>query len=98
MATGVTYDISDDPYKEIIRLYKKRGDNMEWEMKDGNMIKIKNMESSHVKNCINMMNRKPSNQTRKAWIEIFEDVIVKRRTQKINKIKENIKNKIKYYE
>lgn len=92
--TGSTYgDFGYDSYDSILNEYKKYGDNLEWEMKDGTMIKIKNMETSHVKNCINMMNRKQINQSRKAWIKIFEDVIIKRRTNKINKIKNNIECK-----
>ena len=39
------------------------------------MIKIKDMETSHVKNCITMMSKKHMNGTRRAWVEIFEDVI-----------------------
>ena len=92
--TGATYGDYNDSYSEILYEYKRYGDNLEWEMKDGTMIKIKNMETSHVKNCINMMSKKHMNGTRRAWVEIFEDVIVKRRSQKINKLKENIKNKI----
>ena len=93
--TGATYgDSYNDSYRGILYEYNQCGDNLKWEMKDGTMIKIKNMETSHIKNCINMMSKKNPNGTKKAWIEIFENVIVKRRTQKINKIKENIKNKI----
>jgi hypothetical protein len=94
--TGTTFDDFDYIiWSNIIFDYKKLGDNMEWEMKNKKSIKIKNMETSHVKNCINMMSGKEQNGTRKAWIVIFEDVLQKRRTNKINKIKTNIKNKIK---
>lgn len=75
--------------------YKIYGDNLTWSMKDGTLIKIKDMETRHIKNCINMLNKKQSpNKGIQSWIYIFEDVILKRRQYKINKIKENIKNKI----
>lgn len=90
--TGITHSTNDIIYQQIIRKYKIYGDKMKWEMKDGTMIKIKNMETSHIKNCINMMNRKSINDTRRAWIEIFEDVIIKRRSNKIDRIKKRIKD------
>lgn len=93
-------DIIDDIsygqyYDHILYDYKEYGNDLKWEMKDGTLIKIKNMTTSHIINCINMMNRKEINQTRKAWIKIFEDVIITRRIDKIIKIKNNIQYKSK---
>jgi hypothetical protein len=70
--------------------YKEEGDNMIWTMKDGTEIMIKDMKDSHIKNTINMLNRKPMNGTRLAWIEIFKEQQSKRRNGKINKIVNNI--------
>lgn len=77
-------------YDDVISEYKEFGMDMVWGMKDGKEIKIKNMETSHVKNCINMLNRKRENETRIAWIDIFTDVLMKRRENKLNKILNNI--------
>jgi hypothetical protein len=90
--TGVTYD---DAYKDIIKDYDKLGFDAQWRMKDGNYIKIKNMEHSHIRDCINMLKGKVLNDTRKAWIEIFIDVQLKRRRLKLEKIKSKLNEKNK---
>jgi len=78
---------------EIITQYKVLGMDMEWTMKDGTPILLKNMKDSHIKNCINMLKRNESSQIRLDWIYVLEDVFMKRRCLKINKIQKNIKNK-----
>jgi hypothetical protein len=77
-------------YEELLKEYKFYGSEMEWTMKDGNTIKIKNMKDSHVKNSINMMKRKKSNNVVNAWIDIFEKELLNRRMMKIDKLKNNI--------
>ena len=79
-----------ESYDELIDEYKEKGDNLLWSMKDGNLIKINNMTTKYITNCINMMKNKEQNDRIKAWIFIFEDVIIKRRINIINKIKNKI--------
>lgn len=83
----------DSIYIYHIQRYKKYNYDMNWEMKNGIFIKIKDMKDSHIKNCINMLNRKKENATRIAWIDIFEDVKLKRRNLKINNIINEIHRK-----
>ena len=79
MKTVERYDI-------LLTGYKDAGFDMEWTMKDGTNIKIRDMEDSHVRNCIRMMKSKPTNQVREVWIKIFTDVEMKRRKLKLEKI------------
>jgi len=79
-------ELNDASYKYHLEVYKVHSDEMFWTMKDGTDIMIKDMVDSHVKNTINMLKRKPNNGTRLSWIEILEDVQLKRRFKKIDKI------------
>jgi len=79
-------------YLNMLREYKYSGNNVIWVHSDNTEIKIEDMDDSHIRNTINMLKRKPSkNSIRIAWIHIFEDVLYKRRFNKINKITNNIK-------
>lgn len=80
-------------YEWLLGEYKIKGDELDWVMKNGDGIQIKNMKDSHVKNCINMLRKKESNDTRRAWIIILDDVWMDRRAGKIHKIKNNILQK-----
>ena len=93
MTSGTTYEELDSLYNRKIYMYKKLKFDMIWTMKDGTEIMIKDMEDSHVKNTINMLKGKLQTDTRSAWIYIFEDVMIKRRFIKINKITNNINGK-----
>jgi hypothetical protein len=79
-------ELNDASYKYHLEVYKIYSDEMFWTMRDGTDIMIKDMVDSHVKNTINMLKRKPNNGTRLSWIEILEDVQLKRRFKKIDKI------------
>ena len=85
--------LNDASYYYQMEIYNEMGDESEWVMKNGEGILIKDMKDNHIKNCISMLNRKPLNGTRKAWIEIFESVILTKRTLKINKITNKINEK-----
>jgi hypothetical protein len=52
-------------------------------------IPIKNMDSSHIKNCIRMIKNNKIHR-RDAWIHIFENELMNRRVYKLNKILSNI--------
>ena len=80
-------------YEDILEEYNEMGLEMTWVMKDGNEIMLKDMEDSHIKNCLNMLKRNEPNEIRRGWIDIFEDVQIKRRCEKIEKIANEIKNK-----
>ena len=89
---GVKYN---SMYDIVMEDYKNLGDEMVWEMKDKTEIMIKDMKDGHIKNCIRMMQSKPMNETREAWIEIFNESLSNRRTSKLLKIKEIIDEKLK---
>jgi len=95
MITGKKISFTDDElevefYKEFIDKYYKLKMELKWEMRDGNKIKLKDMKDLHIKNCINMLTKLPTNYQRKGWVFIFNDVLLRRRTLKINKIKNRI--------
>lgn len=85
-------NLDQSAYEYHIELYNEYKENMEWTMKNGNDIKIKDMKDSHILNCIRMMQRKQLNGTRRAWIEIFQTEQLNRRKYKIDNIKNNIEN------
>lgn len=80
----------DYEYKGIIYDYQCDGMDLIWETKYGKNIPVKNLNESYMKMIINMIECGDLRNS-KAWIEIFKDVIVKKRFEKINKIKNNIK-------
>ena len=81
---------TEDTDEMLLKQYGWEGFEMKWRMKDGTRIKIKDMEDSHIRNCVNMLRRNEVNETRKAWIEIFTDVQIKRRRLKLEKIKNKL--------
>ena len=81
--------MDDYDYDYIIDEYKLLGNNMKWTMKDGKKIPIKNMDSSHIKNCIIMIKNNKIHR-RDAWINIFNNELMNRRYYKLNKILGNI--------
>lgn len=85
--------LNEEIYNEIINDYKTNGMKHIWTMKNGDEISLCDMKDSHVQNCKNMLLKLEQTSGRKAWIEIFSDVILRRRERKINKIKSRILQK-----
>lgn len=83
-------DFSDSAYDSMIQDYKDNGFDMIWIMRDNTEISIKDMEDGHISRCINMLRRNTQTDTRRAWIDIFTDVQVKRRGLKLEKIMKKI--------
>ena len=79
-------NIDKDIYDVYINRYKQQGGEMIWGMKDGTEIMIKDMSMSHIKNCINMLTKKPTNGTRSSWVDIFNHFLIKTRILKTEKI------------
>ena len=73
-------------YEEKIIEYNQLGLMLCWTKIDGEEIPLKHMEDSHIKNCIKMLSNLRTNYSRKAWIYIFNDVLLKRRHEKLNKL------------
>lgn len=82
--------LSNDYDDDLIKEYQDKGFSMIWTMKDGTEILLKNMEDSHINNCIKMLRRNSLTETRRSWIDIFIDVQLKRRKLKIDKIKSKL--------
>jgi len=94
MPSNKTYDQMDDLYKFsyniITQKHREEGQDISWEEDGGVYIKIKNMDDEYLNDTINMLKGKPPNGYHEAWIDILEDVRIKRRFMKIEKIKNNI--------
>ena len=88
-------DYDEAVYAEIRFTYIELGMELEWTMREGDTIKIKDMNDSHIQKCLNMMRRKELNGNRKGWISVFEDVQIVRRKEKIDKLKNEIRRKVK---
>ena len=55
----------------------------EWSTRDGELIKIENMDIQHIRNCIRMLNRNRANdELAQLWIEKFEAELDRRRNDK----------------
>ena len=82
-------------YDDYIKEYRELGGDMVWTMKDGTDIPIKDMKCSHIRNCINMLNRKKNGQDThdiiRVWVFIFRDTLNNRRTDKLMRLMENIR-------
>lgn len=71
---GSDFDIDSERLEEDIEFIQIPA----WRMKDGNLIAIRDMETSHIKNCIKMIYR--SNGTwRHQYLRYFEAELRKRK-------------------
>jgi hypothetical protein len=85
--------MQENEYKSLLNDYDIDKDDMEWIMRDMTHIKLKDMEETHMRNCIKMLERKKLNNDRdRTWIYIFENQLLIRRSLKLKKIMNNIKN------
>jgi len=50
-----------------------------WHTKDGKELKIKNMETSHIKNCIAFIRRNDKNDMYEPYIKVFEEELKRRK-------------------
>ena len=79
-------DYIDRMYKDMIERYKYDGEYFVYKG-----YKIIDMDNKQINNEIYLINNDTYFDPRtKGWLEIFEDVLIKRRINKIKKIKSNI--------
>ena len=78
-------------YDTIYDAYLDFGMELEWTMRDFTEIKLCDMTDEHIRGCINMLSKNKFKTNKQSWINVFQDVLMKRRTLKINKLKNNIK-------
>ena len=83
----------DNPYEA----YQTISMDMVWTTRNFDEIKLKDMEDSHIYKCINMLKKNISKKSfdgektnSEYWVDVFEDVVFKRRLEKIKTIKNNI--------
>ena len=93
----MVFDVEQYDFETVYDAYLCLGMELEWTMRDLTEIKLKDMEDSHIANCIRMLNHNIKERVTQDsidrmgyWIRIFEDVQLKRRNQKILKLKKNI--------
>ena len=78
--------IDPDDYMEMANLdylcyeeeQEKRIKEGLWETKDGENIYIKDMTTSHIKNCISYLKRRKQIMITKLWIKRFEEELIQR--------------------
>ena len=86
-------------YDYTIERYRRDGENMIiWSIYNGQnidrtMVQIKDMDETKIKECIRKSKNHKAEYVRKARVEILNDVIVKRRKQKIEKICSKLETK-----
>ena len=84
--SGMTGLSGDDIYNMVMSRYRMQGFDMKWDNKDGTYIKIKDMDDGEIRNSLKIMRSTNITDTKRAWIDIFADVIVKRRKFKLDKL------------
>lgn len=75
--------------KQLLDKYEHYGENLYWEMKNFDLIKLKDMKESHVNNTLRMLRRNQKTNW-ETWVHIFEQHLLTIRMHKIEKIKENV--------
>ena len=81
----------DRMYKDMMEGYKIDGENFMYMDHKHKGFKIINMDNNQIKNEMYLISNYFYFDIRtKAWLEIFKDVLNKRRINKIKKIKSNI--------
>lgn len=90
-------DLMKIQYDSVMDDYISKKDEFEWLMRDWTPIKLKDMQESHMQNCIKMLEKKhrvPSEMSGrdKAWIHVFEEQLMIRRRIKLEKIMNTIKD------
>lgn len=61
--------------EELFEQYQKQGCRLQWKQRDGTKIALKDMTSSHIQNCMNMIEKLDPGSM---WIEIFGCELEKR--------------------
>ena len=72
----------------LFEIYKSQGEEMVWiwNYKGSKPVKIKHLNTLFIKNKIDFLMK--NNIDVSSWFYIFQDVLLKRRVKKINKIKQ----------
>lgn len=90
MTTGFTTADDKDNYTYIMNRYKKEGlDMFFYDASISDSISLKYMDNKQIIDCIGFLSKSKS-YSQKAWYEVLNDALIRKRELKIQKIKKNI--------
>lgn len=54
-------------------------DDRMWKLRNGQVIKVEDMETGHIASCIRSLNKKKDSDFKAKWIKIFKDEMAERK-------------------